>query len=101
MTDMFFNARGSTHSLRLLHKPDDDVWEALIDGSEYYHFEAPEDAEVWELFSLAIDAYMGYVGDAGTRRIDWGGKDGPANWDTYPARTEGTERNPASGCGCS
>ena len=67
MSDLLFNHGGRTHSMRL--RPVDvepgevAVFEALVDGATYVHFEAPEDAEVWDLFRLAVEAYVGYRED--------------------------------------
>jgi hypothetical protein len=71
---LFFNVNGKTHSLRLRKTDECDggvgVWEALVDGREYIHFEFPENAEVWALFGEAIERYMEYCGDLTTERRD-------------------------------
>lgn len=71
MAQMYFNAKGATHTLRILPYDSEDVWEALVDGSEYYYFEAHQDSEIWQLFSLAISAYLGYRDGAEVERRDW------------------------------
>ena len=60
MAELYFNAHGKVHSLRLLYDSDGLVWEGLVDGAEYIHFEAAEDAEIWDLFNLAVSAYAEY-----------------------------------------
>jgi hypothetical protein len=73
MAEMYFNAKGATHSLRLrIYDADGGVWEALVDGTEYYHFEASLETEIWELFGLAVQAYNGYRGETETERTAWG-----------------------------
>ena len=99
MTDMHFNANGSTHSLRLVYQSERLVWEALVDTDDYMYFEAPEDAEIWDLFSLAINAYIGYIREGDLERKDW--RNGRFHRGTDPGQTWRTEFNPEKGCGCS
>jgi hypothetical protein len=75
MSDLFFNASGKTHTLRVLpvdEKPGDiTVYEAMTDSEAYTYFEAPHDTELWALFELAISSYLEYRVDNKTVQTRW------------------------------
>jgi hypothetical protein len=68
MAELHFNARGATHSLRLINRDEDGVWEAMVDTDDYVYFEAPEDAEIWYLINMAVAAYVEYRDNYETER---------------------------------
>ena len=80
MTELHFNVNGKTHFFRLRiidNKPEGvAVWEALIDGREYVFFESKidpdgEDPQIWELFELAIEAYLDHSKDETITQTRW------------------------------
>ena len=75
MSDLFFNHGGKTRTLRVLpvdEKPNGvTVWEAMVDSDSYTYFEAAHGAEIWELFGLAVDAYLEYRVDETITTIKW------------------------------
>lgn len=74
---IWFNVEGKTHSLRILkvdrktdgESHDISVYEAMVDASEYIHFEHEDrhGTTEWDLLSDAIAAYIEYVKDDRTQ----------------------------------
>ncbi len=74
MSDLFINYKHETHHLRLIpqdFKGEVIVWQATFDHDIYTYFEANEFAEIWDLMSLALDAYAEYAADDETVTIEW------------------------------
>lgn len=75
MSDIYFNARGQTHHLRILpvdEKPGGiTVFEAMTNQTEYTYFEAHAEIEIWELIELAIQSYLDYRVDDEIVKTQW------------------------------
>ncbi len=69
MSDFYFNVKGRTHYMRI-RLTDDGVYEALVDGVDYIHFEADANLEVWELLNVAVSAFLAYAADETTERVE-------------------------------
>lgn len=74
MSDLFINYKHETHHLRLIpqdFKGEVIVWQATFDHDIYTYFEANEQAELWDLMTLALDAYAEYNANAQVETIKW------------------------------
>lgn len=75
MSDIYFNALGQTHHLRIVpvdEKPSDiTVYEAMVDRASYTYFEAHSGIEVWEMIELAVQSYLDYRVDDEVVKTRW------------------------------
>lgn len=77
MVDMQITSRGDTHTLRLLLTDSEaGVWEALVDGDDYFYFEADQHTALWQLFGIAARSYDEYIGEQQVLKTEWRKRDG-------------------------
>lgn len=64
MSEIYFNAKGKTHHMRIVpvdEKPGQiTVYEAMVDSASYTYFEAHCEIDVWELIELGIQSFLDY-----------------------------------------